>query len=1218
MEPVSLKRPKPGDGEEELFHMQEEFLKSKHEPAAKVINLRQQNRVPIIQTHENPVRKPRSVFAECRRNRYQGKEKTTSQSNSDVLNTQVSEAAIHDNVVQTTVESASNTTTLLSNILLGNIIEKKFAKVFETESCDTLPLNTSATGFPKVFVSEKMLRVEVPNSTNSLFQQQVNKSIQPSNTVNPLDAELHTLSSTNNSVLVEGPWATEIHTANLQRLNNMTKEEIMKEKMILYSTLDPMTIEYIKNRKQKKLQDKEIVGSMQEEMEVVPCKSDTGASFGQQYETASKYHEQVFSEEDDTNIPKPSAEIIQQVEEKGWLHMDRIESEKLKWMEEMPATSNTTQPEEPYNARFDFNGMLLPFTDENLTVDKGLHHHGEEPERPGYSLQELLQLSRSSTQQQRCMALNTLGNIMEKSRKGWYDQALQPPPLPTLNERNIFLLLRFSLDDSSVAIVTATLQALRSFLFSEADEICLDRLMGLGDYKEPCLTVPPTDVKNISILQDHELAQLDTVAAALRSDIILRIRYILSEMRPPPPGVTAALEILARLARYSHEAAVSIASTPQLLGTITQHFIPLTTDRLVSEDAVNDVYGVPVLAAIRFCRILVCYGGRLVAENLYFYKVLNSLLSYITGHSGKHSINLCIESLRLWKMLLLRGVGLESVGGAQFTILSQLQNLLSNHDIGPASELACEHAAALITVAGFEPSLRSHLSTLLSKWSTQLATVPSPTWASTKLVAMTLMSAGDISLMKPLLISQGSNIFSTLCSSSNLLSGLVQITERDPSSLPNLGVLGHEGQLLPAVSYNSCIPFLATVLSVLSKSLCKAEIQTILNQPQFKKYINKLESIDWSLERSWYTRMELSLVTQIVRCGTLLGDELNSEMRESIWKLSIKLISALPADAPLYAREMVRTALSREKLQVALLVNDLDKLKFTQTVIEVNLDLPENLVRLYEYFIKCNGSWDQPALPKDWLYLPLVDLYSKCRNDYDYCGFKHVTYYCSADDGRLIAIIFSLELTLPELVEHLSPSVRYSRLLLAYLCDTLFLDQNVSPLLTKTISCLVKRYYKELNFNTEVPGLSSFTDMFTTLCEHFSATSYGNEGFGMTLLVPLAQRHDVHYRKLLWSEHAGALRSLRTPLEMLPMPLQEYLYPVEEDISLIECYLTALAKGIVRREWCPVMYTVALHHTAMNLKEDKSKISMKFKPRVEKLGNIELKKELLNYIPPEY
>lgn len=167
----------------------------------------------------------------------------------------------------------------------------------------------------------------------------------------------------------------------------------------------------------------------------------------------------------------------------------------------------------------------MPYKDESLTTDKGLYHHGEEPERPGYSLQELLQLSRSSTQQQRCTALTTLANIMEKTRKGWYDKALHPAPLAALSQKNILLLLRFSLDDSSVAVVTAALQALRAFLVSEADEVCLDRLHGFDGYAEPTLT-PQLEDKDTNILKDHELAQLDTVATLLRSDFLLRIRYL--------------------------------------------------------------------------------------------------------------------------------------------------------------------------------------------------------------------------------------------------------------------------------------------------------------------------------------------------------------------------------------------------------------------------------------------------------------------------------------------------------------------------------------------------------------------------------------------------------------------------------------------------------------------------------------------------------------------
>jgi hypothetical protein len=59
-------------------------------------------------------------------------------------------------------------------------------------------------------------------------------------------------------------------------------------------------------------------------------------------------------------------------------------------------------------------GFLLPYTDDEVKVTQALHHHGEEPERPGYTLQELLKLSRSSVLQQRVLALTTLANILDK------------------------------------------------------------------------------------------------------------------------------------------------------------------------------------------------------------------------------------------------------------------------------------------------------------------------------------------------------------------------------------------------------------------------------------------------------------------------------------------------------------------------------------------------------------------------------------------------------------------------------------------------------------------------------------------------------------------------------------------------------------------------------------------------------------------------------------
>jgi len=171
-----------------------------------------------------------------------------------------------------------------------------------------------------------------------------------------------------------------------------------------------------------------------------------------------------------------------------------------------------------------FLGLLLPYKEDNL-INRGLHHHGEEPERPGYSLQELLYLSRSSNLRQRCIALNTIANIIEKTRNGWYDKVFNSALLIILSQKNVLLLLRFALDDSSVSVVVAALQALKAFLVSEADEVCLDRLYEFNGHVQPTL-MPQLNEEDTSTLKDNELTQLDAVAALLRSDILLRIRYL--------------------------------------------------------------------------------------------------------------------------------------------------------------------------------------------------------------------------------------------------------------------------------------------------------------------------------------------------------------------------------------------------------------------------------------------------------------------------------------------------------------------------------------------------------------------------------------------------------------------------------------------------------------------------------------------------------------------
>lgn len=56
-------------------------------------------------------------------------------------------------------------------------------------------------------------------------------------------------------------------------------------------------------------------------------------------------------------------------------------------------------------------GNLLP-PEADLPVTKALHHHGSEPERAGYTLEELLLFSRSSVTQQRVLGLSAIANVL--------------------------------------------------------------------------------------------------------------------------------------------------------------------------------------------------------------------------------------------------------------------------------------------------------------------------------------------------------------------------------------------------------------------------------------------------------------------------------------------------------------------------------------------------------------------------------------------------------------------------------------------------------------------------------------------------------------------------------------------------------------------------------------------------------------------------------------
>lgn len=107
-------------------------------------------------------------------------------------------------------------------------------------------------------------------------------------------------------------------------------------------------------------------------------------------------------------------------------------------------------------------------------------------------------------------------------------------------------------------------------------------------------------------------------------------------------------------------------------------------------------------------------------------------------------------------------------------------------------------------------------------------------------------------------------------------------------------------------------------------------------------------------------------------------------------------------------------------------------------------------------------------------------------------------------------------------------------------------------------------------------GLTNFQDFYTQLLEQYQGVSYGDNLFGNVVLVPLAQKHNVQFRKTLWSEYMGVVQTFNVTEEQIISSIQLYLEPNEEDLSLLMSYRRAIVNNSVRKH--SVLYKIAKHH----------------------------------------
>lgn len=155
--------------------------------------------------------------------------------------------------------------------------------------------------------------------------------------------------------------------------------------------------------------------------------------------------------------------------------------------------------------------------------------------------------------------------------------------------------------------------------------------------------------------------------------------------------------------------------------------------------------------------------------------------------------------------------------------------------------------------------------------------------------------------------------------------------------------------------------------------------------------------------------------------------------------------------------------------------------------------------------------------------------------------------------------------------------------------DELFRDPVISRLLAEMVKpCLEKAEALPKTRLDEVstsitPAETTFLQIYGDFVQLFDAMSLSDVTFSQLLLVPISQAYPIDYRQLVWSEQPSVLRSVRLSEEQILREtgsLEAYFEPHEEDPDMLFAYLQALAKQWVTKVNQPFLYKIAVHHLA--------------------------------------
>uniref|UniRef100_A0A3P9DTI3 RNA polymerase II associated protein 1 n=1 Tax=Maylandia zebra TaxID=106582 RepID=A0A3P9DTI3_9CICH len=987
-----------------------------------------------------------------------------------------------------------------------------------------------------------------------------------------------------------------IHMENQAKLQAMSQSEILEEQKKLLFQLDPRLVDFVRSRKAQSVSSfpspskhpKDKSGT--EDPPVQDVSRESG-SCSAAVLCQKPQEVKMEGEEEELSAPPP-AEDLPVKPQKEWVHMDKLEPEKLEWLRDLPEPRRKGT-KKAMQARFDFAGTLIPPT-EDLPTHLGLHHHGEEPERAGYSLQELFLLSRSQVIQQRTLSLSTLANILSKACAGEYVSVLKGSVTSTLLDAGLLFLLRFALDDSVEGVMSAAVHALKALLVCAEDEECLDCTFswfrGLSSF--PLLpsaqeeedeedegldeSMKETAKEKEERKSDHEVARQDAVKGLLKMKLLPRLRYILEVVRPSPRVVQDVLEILTRITRHSSSSATQVLDCPRLMETVMSEFLPTSWS-----PSSQSIYGLPLSSAMKLLRVLATSGRHACA------RLLNSLgaserLSHLLSAEPNElllepteSLRITTEAYRLWAVAAGYGQACKLYIDLYPALVTALQSV---HRLPPASDplqpLQLQRFLALLSLltqvthtAGCHQELQAGM---VSSGGEECPPPPPVSWGHVTGLQTSLMGhlKGFIKNLDDPLQKDGSLTLIPV-SLVYLEAYYHQLSRQNcfkpVETLQELELLTSDA-LLPLMSHS--------VVQGLIKNLKYVPLDSEIAKHASLYHQVALVVLPWLLPGSEYlvhelVFMSISLISREGHSGgpeaVELGELKLHEETQKDTSPSLQTVGALLREACVQLPSIRGCFLTHLAHLESSVIVSRDALLGHNPWIKSHL-LPE-----------LTG----PILPSDWPFLPLLSLYEQSGvSDGGGLAVEELPQGALQAVTHCLQWLLLLEVWREEALKVVLPVAKFARLSCVFLCSSdLFLERPVQRL-TWGLFRLLTRSTKldSLDLNVPPPGLASFQDLYSALVSQYEAVSFGDRLFGCWVLLPLQRRYSTTMRLAVFGEHVGMLRSLGVTLEQLSIPIERFTSPPEDSLPLLRLYFRSLVTGTLKRSWCPVLYVAALSH----------------------------------------